>query len=371
MITRLEIKNFKSSKHTTIQPKALNLLTGLNSSGKSTLIQTFLLLRQSPEIDSGKLLLQEAPQELYDAGVAGDVYAQFGEGNIVFSFTFDETTYEWQFPYNSEENAIDDSLQASQTYPREQLRQLPLFSNAFQYLCAERIGPQDEYPLSTENVIKRETLGMRGEHTAYFLEEHGLKKAVAPSLQHPKAKSEQLIYQAAAWLGEISPGVKLLTKKISNESVEIAFEFGIRRNKPKHVGFGLSYVLPVLVSILSGQPGKLLLIENPESHIHPCGQVELGRLLARAAQAGMQLFVETHSDHILNGIRLACKQDKLNPELFTAFFFKRNEEESKSDITQIVFDQKGKLYQYQNGERKAQIPRGFFDEWKDSMFKLV
>src|SRR5260221_6265573 len=102
---------------------------------------------------------------------------------------------------------------------------------------------------------------------------------------------------------------------------------GIRPNdatdrlRPQNVGYGLSHVLPILTACLGAQTGALLLIENPESHLHPSGQSAMGEFLAQVASAGIQLIVETHSDHVLNGIRRAVKRGQLTPQDVAIHFF--------------------------------------------------
>lgn len=75
----------------------------------------------------------------------------------------------------------------------------------------------------------------------------------------------------------------------------------------QNVGFGISYVLPIVLALVKAKKGELIILENPEAHLHPRGQRKMGELIARAAQGGVQVIVETHSDHILNGIRFVCK----------------------------------------------------------------
>jgi len=74
-------------------------------------------------------------------------------------------------------------------------------------------------------------------------------------------------------------------------------------------GFGLSYTLPVITALLVGTliPNSLVIIENPEAHLHPRGQTEIARLIALCAQVGTQIIIETHSDHLFDGIRIAAK----------------------------------------------------------------
>ena len=81
--------------------------------------------------------------------------------------------------------------------------------------------------------------------------------------------------------------------------------------RPTNVGFGLGYALPIVVACLIAKPGALLLLENPEAHVHPQGQSAMARLSCAAASAGAQVIVETHSDHILNGVRLMVKRGQI------------------------------------------------------------
>lgn len=373
MITNLYIKNFKSLKEVNLELRPLNLLTGLNGSGKSSLIQVLLLLRQNKiTIQEGKLLLKmqesDKPLELFNAGVAEDVYYdQATEGKISFHFKFsDSAQLKWDFQYLRDKNNTDDFLQGARQYKLKELEKYNIFNQHFQYFFAERISSRDSYPASNDNVLQKKTLGVYGEHTAFFLQTYGLShKITLPALQHPKAKTEQLLYQVDAWLSEISPNVSITTELTKNkEEVELRFQYGVRKYKPKNVGFGLSYVLPVVTALLTAEAGKLIIIENPESHIHPRGQAELGRLIAAAAQTGAQLIIETHSDHILNGIRVAVKQNPAIKDLVNIFFFDSVEknEEHYSEITAITVNRHGDLSDY---------PDNFLDEWSNQLLNLV
>jgi predicted ATPase len=134
--------------------------------------------------------------------------------------------------------------------------------------------------------------------------------------------------------------------------------------KPTNVGFGLTYVLPVVTAVLFASPGDLLIIENPESHLHPQGQARLGKLFAQAAENGVQLFIETHSDHVLNGVRVATKQKIISPENVGLFFFVRDFEsdEHKTEIIQPFIDENGRI---------DKRPKGFFDEWGNQLDELM
>jgi predicted ATPase len=156
----------------------------------------------------------------------------------------------------------------------------------------------------------------------------------------------------------------------NTENVQLEYEFvqpnfgTTNRFKPVNVGFGISYVLPVVVALLSAKPGDLLIIENPESHIHPRGQAELGKLVALAAKNGVQIVVETHSDHFVNGIRVAVKEGTIDRSEAILFYFEKTvaENEQFSKITDIEIDQNGELSEY---------PENMMDEWSNQLFKLL
>ena len=186
--------------------------------------------------------------------------------------------------------------------------------------------------------------------------------------------------QIDAWLGIVSPGAKLLINRveIGDEEEFIAkVAFGdndvIREFKPQNVGFGISYVLPVLATLLTARPTDIIIIENPEAHIHPKGQSKIGELIARAAAYGVQVFVETHSDHVINGIRVAVRDGILNPEDVNIAFFERRPHqvlgtdgeiytEIYSEINPISVDNNGMLSDY---------PKGFLDEWDNQLEELM
>ena len=378
MLTSVGIANFKSLKSVLLNTRHLNLLTGLNGSGKSSLIQALLLLRQSPDIGQGRLLLKNPGNDLFDAGVAEDAYFQSGiEKYIYFNLGLsDAFTFSWHFACDPIAEPEATVLNAPERYFDEVMYRSALFTDAFQYLTAERTGPRSQYARSIEVVEGQRGLGNAGEYAVDFLYRFGSEwKVTAPGMRHPDAKSDLLIHQAEAWLSEISPGVQVEATPLSNEDIRLSFQFSTTRGKttpikPKNVGFGLTYVLPVILAALSAEPGKLILIENPESHIHPRGQVELGRLLAACAQSGAQLFVETHSDHILNGLRLATREKLIEPDKAVAFYFRREEEDNCTNITPIVLDEKAKLHRQTPDGTTAQLPKGFFDQWTSSMAKL-
>ena len=123
----------------------------------------------------------------------------------------------------------------------------------------------------------------------------------------------------------------------------------------------MTQVLPVVVAALSASKDDLLLIENPEVHLHPAGQAVMGAFLAKVAVAGVQVILETHSDHVLNGIRRAVKDGVLLPEDVALHFFRLRREEESDGAAQVqtpILDRDGNVDTW---------PEGFFDQFDKDM----
>lgn len=92
------------------------------------------------------------------------------------------------------------------------------------------------------------------------------------------------------------------------------------------VGVGVSQVLPVLVALLVAEPGQLVYIEQPELHLHPRAQHALAQAFVDAANRGVRVVVETHSDLFLLGIQTQVAKGELAPEKVIFHWFERDEE---------------------------------------------
>jgi predicted ATPase len=147
--------------------------------------------------------------------------------------------------------------------------------------------------------------------------------------------------------------------------VRLSYGFGSgvsssNRYRPTNVGFGLTYALPIVIACLSAKPGSLILLENPEAHLHPQGQTWLAYLAVAAVAAGAQIIMETHSDHVLNGLRIAVKDGRI-PAASTAVHFFRRSGQTAEVISPGMGDD-GMLSDW---------PKGFFDEWENSLDQLL
>lgn len=377
MLTTLNIKNFKSIKNKNFSFRNLNLLMGLNGMGKSSLIHALLMLRQSPRLDSGELRLNG---ELINLGSSRDALYQYvkKDEDLEIGFCTKGKGYNFKFKYLLE---ADYFLTKEDVTLGQDFFDNIIYGDNFQYIKAERLGPQSIHQKSYSNVVNLKNVGVNGEYTAHFIDVYGNEEIHFLNLLHENSKSldpvsnteiikSTLINQINLWLSEISPGVNVKVTSITSENVLLEYSFEQRnfgstnKFKPTNVGFGISYVLPIITALLSARPGQLIIIENPEAHVHPRGQAELGKLIGLLAMNDVQLFVETHSDHVLNGIRVACKEVENLHERTALYYFdkKFDTKEQFSHVTDIQIDRNGELSEY---------PPNLLEEWSNQLVKLV
>ena len=385
MIKSLELNGFKSIKKKHFKLKNLNILLGLNGQGKSSFIQSLLVLRQSDKLAQGELTLNGGENGLANIGTTKDALYQYSksEGFSINLQFFGKAAYLMEFDYKIDADIFKQILDSDSCGVCKcgiDFTQ-SLFNNNFQYLNAQRIEPKSLNITSYSSVVDGNSIGKYGQYTAHYIELRGNEDIVFDNLLHKDSRTfdtvtneeiinKTLINQINLWLGEISPGVNVCTTKISSDYVLLEYVFkqpnfgNTNRYKPENVGFGISYALHVVTALLSSKPGGLIIIENPESHIHPRGQAELGKLIARVAKNDVQLIIETHSDHVLNGIRVGIKNNDVDKSRVIAFYFKKIVEESEqySKIIDIEIDQNGTLSEY---------PKNLLDEWSNQLSELI
>jgi predicted ATPase len=366
MITKLKLSNFKSHSNTELNIGALTVLTGMNSSGKSSVLQALLLLRQSfkkGRLNSGL----DLNKPLCDIGKGYDALSRIAENDIITFAMEAGEKYELNFDANGKLNDTFIPYAKDIKFP-ESLQYIPLFTNDFQYLSASRwanrsLYPMDSYAVETEKQLSLEK--GQAELIAHYLHHWGKDKkkdVFSDCLLHPSMPENDLLSQTTAWEREISPEVNVEPVKLGNAyAIKYSFNKQSDAFSSENVGFGLTYALPIIVAILSSQKDSLLLIENPEAHLHPRGQSKLAELIAIAAQAGIQIIIETHSDHIFNGVCKAIAQKKIDKEKAKVHYFELNDK-NISINTEILFSDSGRVLNYK---------KGLFDQFDEDLNALL
>ena len=370
MLKSLALTNFKAFDDLWLPFEKLTLLSGLNGSGKSTVLQALGLLRQSFDtgfIHAGDLGLNGS---LVEIGAGRDVlYQEFGAPMIDSELTIDDRGEEESLHWRMRAPTDADVLSCELSPPVISAETSSLFRPGFQFLRADRITPSVTFPKSQHAVRHDRFLGARGEYTAHFLLEFGEDPATKVLVPHPNAgQATSLIAHVNLWIQDFSPGVRVEPSPVAMTDL-VRIEYAYRGKgeaygeplRPTNVGFGLTHALPVVTACLSATSGSLLIVENPEAQLHPRGQAALGRLLALTAAAGAQVIVETHSDHVLNGIRLAAKEGLLRPSDVELHFFSRRPGFGSS-FESPKLGENGRLTFW---------PTDFFDQWEQSLDKLL
>ncbi|RLJ86624.1 AAA family ATPase [Planococcus citreus] len=351
MLSKMQINNFKSIESTEINFASFTFLVGMNSSGKSTVIQSLLLAAQNLASQTNNPL--------------NGLLVSLGTFQESRNFITNSKEIELKiFSENSEEVNIkvedkNGKTKAEITNSDSELGKYLNFSNKkIKYLSSHRIGNQDLYSLNYSDITE---IGLLGEFAVDYFEKNKTKPIVTELIKD-KVISSTLEAQVNYWLNYILNG-EIRTENIEGtDSVKAQYKImNSRFVRPKNVGAGLSYVISLLITLLASKPGDINIIENPEIHLHPRAQSRLTEFMVFISTKEVKLIVESHSDHIFNGLRKAIYKGQINIEEVSAYYFELDKR-SLSQITPIEFNNKGKV--------TYQIP-GLFDQFDDDLDVLL
>jgi predicted ATPase len=401
MLSCISFANFKCFADPTRIPfSSVNLLTGSNGRGKSTTLQGLLLMRQSIEYSrtTERLLLNGS---CVDLGRFDDIKNVDSPRStpIKLGFEFTGETGELDLEYELNENVADDMVleisrlrsrfasaegtQRSTVNPKQTRNGLRYKNTRYtiswrdlvftspeaaevgfpnqllsmanyrkvHYVSADRIGPREYY--LKKSFTDFPDVGRRGEYTASVL----FRKRddyVDKRLRLGVSNTPKILDQLEAWVSLIFDGgsvrihpteANIVIVSINSESSDKTQ----RTYKPANVGFGFSYALPIIVAGLIAKPNEILIVENPEAHLHPYAQSKLIHFLAKVSSVGVQVFIESHSDHVLNALRIAALDGIVSPTDLNVLYFHRGNE----IFTTIPVNSDGSIEVW---------PEGFFDQ---------
>jgi predicted ATPase len=172
--------------------------------------------------------------------------------------------------------------------------------------------------------------------------------------------AKTLATQTEEWLNQIFDGAKVEIPSSQSNIIELLLNTSTSKDrfKPANIGFGYHCILPIVVSGLIAKEGEMLIVENPEAHLHPRAQSRLAQFLAKVSSCGVQVFIETHSDHILNALRIAVLDKIITPDDLSILYFQRNAEQP---VVQIPIQLNGGIEEW---------PEGFFDQMDKDFSRL-
>lgn len=373
---KIELNNFKCFNRVSIPLNGLTLLTGTNGAGKSSVIQAFTLLRRTIE-HCAKWNDKDKRYE-YPTGSETNILNVELNGAYCLALGISAQV----LPINSNDDFVEIKFIDGESYlsvkydtgggdklyitPNEVHNTLgnesKLFAQEFFYLNAERIGPRISQRVKFYDYPN---VGWQGEFVAQILGDPDFyqKFVVDENRRAAESESPRIIQQTKAWMNFVLPGFDIDASYSPDLlSAQIRVDSSFTRGNPvlaTNVGFGISYVLPIVVTGLLAPKGCFMIVENPEAHLHPSAQSRIGRFLAAIANAGVNVIVETHSDHVINGIQIATVKNEINSSLVTINYF--SPKELQPECVNISLNEKGELSEW---------PKGFFDQTQIDYMEL-
>lgn len=360
MISKLELENIKCFNNASFRLSNLTVFCGANSAGKSTAIQALLLLRQNYNCNkllSGKLSLIG---EYFSVGHVRDLinHAPIGES---LSISIDNLS----FKSDLKKAKAGDYFIEFDTVPE---LNHDFFSSDFNYLSAYRLSPQNSYDTNFES--DKLDLGIYGQYAIAALVRYGdlpapnqkLARSICSASEDLKDRAISLAVAFKEAMKLISSNFDIVASSHLNlDKVSNTFSAGATANqvRPVNTGFGISNVIPIVLGALCTREGGYLIVENPEVHLHPAAQSSLASLLALTSTCDVQVILETHSDHIVNGIRVFAKENMLDNGFVTVNSVR--EIKSIRVITEILIENDGGL---------SDIDEGFFDQAEKDLLRL-
>ncbi len=347
----LTLKSFKCFIDKSISLRQYSILVGYNSVGKSSVIQSLLILHDSLEKNKQRVFINGAHG--WNMGYSKDIINDQANDSDI-SISYDNDLVHSQV-------LLENSFSQDLFLTIKRRKGLSFSSKEMYYLSAERLGPRTSQLLTN---LHNAYVGPHGEYTAQVLYENEFEK-VSHEKMFPNSKNPFLHAQVNTWLNTIFPDTT-----VSSICVPDTLTSRIAVSDQRHpslnlystnVGFGISYVLPIILTCLLAKKGSYVLIENPEAHLHPAAQSAMGLFLTKMSSVGLNIIVETHSDYIVTGSQIFVAQ---NPEFkkdVIINFFKKGES-GDIIIKEMTMDERGVLSDW---------PEGFIDQAARDYNKLA
>lgn len=382
----LRLKTFKAFKDITVPLGPLTIFSGVNSAGKSSFLQALAVLNQtiSDNEFNNHLCISSSNVNL---GTIEDVANRdFSRNCFGIGLTNENATVFWSAesksrgstsPEISEVQIENADSGFSWLANNQQNTEAPLYRLIPQdihlseslsgfigeianikYLSAERLGPREVYPSLPNPRIR--SVGPNGEYTAAYIDRYGNESATIHLTESQDVTIRKCIDE---FLDSFFPGYSIDARKVERTGLYSLLVLDPFHNphRPHNVGYGISHTLPIISLCAGSKPGDTLLIESPESYLHPALQSRMGQFLAMTASEGVQVIIETHSDHVLNGIRVAVARRKINAENVCVNFVSKpvNAEQPIND--NISLTPEGRMTRW---------PHGFFDQIEQDLMSL-
>jgi hypothetical protein len=343
MITNLRAQNFKSWKDTgDLRLAPLTGFFGTNSSGKSSILQVLLMMKQTAESsDPNRVLhLGGDPQSYVDLGTFADVIHghnlhnsltlsiryPFGQGSLRFDVSLREDNgriveSDKKYFFRNRDNIFEDV--GAETGPGLAWEWARTIRNVV-YIGPLRVPPQRWY-LSGSTPPR--DVGKDG----------------ADTIQALLAASSSVSRNVADWLVRMRLVHSFVLRPIAPNRRDHEVLIKTTEESPEvlltDVGFGISQLLPVLVLCYYVPEGTTLLLEQPELHLHPSAQSVLADVFIDVVKnRKLQIIFESHSEHLLRRIQRRIAEGELPAQDASMYFCQIEKGESKANELQLTED---------------------------------
>lgn len=250
---------------------------------------------------------------------------------------------------------------ATTVSPAEEIetRLREVISDRIKYLGPLRDEPRPYYPL--EGSSDPTDVGIKGEFTAavLHLNKSRFVSAISPvdfARDRSRATAtRKTLHQAVVdWLHymELVSNVETQDKGVFGHEMRVSTSDAPTKHTLVHVGVGVSQVLPILVMSLIAPRGSVLLFEQPELHLHPRVQARLADFFLSIAQNGTQCILETHSEYMINRVRLRVAEDTENRTMDLVRLINVEKINGDSTYRSVALNSYGNIEDW---------PAGFFD----------
>jgi predicted ATPase len=379
MAHKLSISGFKCINREELELKPLTILTGINASGKSSVIQALLLLMRFA-IPANRFSLEKVTAPYSSVRTVRNkitnqdpnITLELDERSLVSALELSALT-----PINESDIRFKGTIVASVElqkmidsgqYSRDDIPTAYIYENAdgvffnnpeVFYLNANRIGPQDS--TNTNEAMK---VGPTGEFIyGHF---HKIKDEPLHKELVYFTESKTLAYQVGRWISYITDvDSEIRTTAAGPNQANITYHFkDIGEVLPSNLGAGVSYVAKIVIMCLMAKKSDIVIIENPEIHLHPKAQSLLGHFFCFIAKAGIDLIIETHCEHLINRVRLEVSNEFIKNDDVVIYYKSSTKEPFKT----LQLDINGHFVD-QNEDRQS-FPKGFFDASVDTLLSL-
>ena len=373
MITSLSINNFKIFKASPyVRLGRCTLLTGVNGRGKSSFMQTLLLLSQSIREDMGHSPLNlKLNGNWIKLGLYNEIKnkeSELGQPIQIHFLTDDLTEKDYLLSYSAVEDNKEYGLLTSMLVDGKETFGEPGGYTGNAELPSERVAPifsgytsllnlQNLYYISaSRNAANFEE---QIDHHYNWLDCNG-KNIINVIYNQGEEFQKELEKHLSDIFGGATFRIQVVDKslRLFMDSCDNGSSY-----RPVNVGYGYGYLLSLITAGMLAKRNEILIVENPEAHLHPSAQAAMMNFIFKSVvPKGVQVLMETHSDHIVDASLIAVRREEISNDELQIIFFSSNADQCGVTVQNLDITKKGRV---------KNPPSNFCDQYAIDMKELM